>query len=307
MLDEHFSVKWDAHGGDWRRRAHRKRGGATYRIVRYADDFVIMVHGSKAHAEALREELSQVIAPLGLRLSEAKTRVCHIDEGFDFPGFRVQRRTKRRTARKAVYTYPSRKSLNAILDKARAATRRSRHKTLADLPRQLNPILRGWCNYFRHGVSKATFGYLSHFAWWRVVGWLRKRHPRLNRGTFRRRLLPDWQIKDGNVAMFWPESVPVTRYLYRGTRIPTPGEGILAETAEPAGTRGAPDGGRLARPVRPYPHSYPARAGGRRRREGRRGLAELGTFVLAPWSGWRCRPADLACPVSQVRSRAAIT
>ena len=231
VLDEHFSVKWDAHGGDWRRRAHRKRGGATYRIIRYADDFVIMVHGSKAHAEALREEVSQVIAPLGLRLSEAKTRVCHIDEGFDFLGFRIQRRTKRGTTRKAVYTYPSKKSLNAILDKVRAATRRSRHKTLADLLRQLNPILRGWCNYFKHGVSKATFGYLSHSAWWRVVGWLRKRHPGLNWGTFRRRLLPDWQIKDGNVAMFWPESVPVTRYLYRGTRIPTPWEGILAETA----------------------------------------------------------------------------
>jgi RNA-directed DNA polymerase len=112
--------------------------------------------------------------------------------------------------------------LGLRLDKVRAATRRSRHKTLADLLRQLNPILRGWCSYFRHGVSKATFGYLSHFACWRVAGWLRKRHWGLNWGTFRRRLLPDWQIKDGNVAMFWPETVPVTRYLYCGTRIPTP-------------------------------------------------------------------------------------
>ena len=85
-LDEHFCAKWDAHGTGWRRSAHRKRGGATYRIVRYAD-FVIMVNGSKAHAETLREEVSQVIAPLGLRLAEAKTRVCHIDEGFDFLGY----------------------------------------------------------------------------------------------------------------------------------------------------------------------------------------------------------------------------
>jgi RNA-directed DNA polymerase len=133
--------------------------------------------------------------------------------------------------RKVVYTYPSKKSLNAILDKVRAATRRARHKTLADLLRQLNPILRGWCNYFRHGVSKATFGYLDNFAWWRVVGWLRERHPGLNWGTVKRRLLPGWQVKDGSTAMFRPQDVPVTRYLYRGAKIPSPWEGILAETA----------------------------------------------------------------------------
>jgi RNA-directed DNA polymerase len=231
VLDEHFCAKWDAHGTGWRRTAHRKRGGATYRIVRYADDFVIMVNGSKAHADALRDEVSGVLAPLGLRLSEAKTRVCHIDEGFDFLGFHIQRRTKKGTARKVVYTYPSKKSLNAVTGKVRAVTKRSRHKTLADLLRQLNPILRGWCSYFRHGVSSATFGYLEHFTWWRVVGWLRKRHRGLNWGTLQRRLLDGWQIKDGNTEMFRPQTVPVTRYLYRGTRIPTPWASVPAGTA----------------------------------------------------------------------------
>jgi RNA-directed DNA polymerase len=190
-----------------------------------------MVNGSKAHAEALREEVSQVIAPLGLRLSGAKTRVCHIDEGFDFLGFHIQRRTRKGTTRKVVYTYPSKKSLNAIIGKVRAATRRTRHKTLAGLLRQLNPILRGWCSYFRHGVSKWTFGYLEHFAWWRVVGWLHKRHRGLNWGTLRRRFLPDWEIRDGKTEMFRPQAVPVTRYLYRGTKIPSPWAGVLAETA----------------------------------------------------------------------------
>jgi RNA-directed DNA polymerase len=231
VLDEHFCAKWDAHGAAWRRTAHRKRGGATYRIVRYADDFVIMVNGSRAHAEALREEVSQVIAPLGLRLAEAKSRVCHIDEGFDFLGFHIQRRTKRGTAHKAVYTYPSKKSLNAVTGKVRAMTRRSRHKTLADLLRQLNPILRGWCGYFRHGVSKRTFSYLDHFAWWRVVGWLRKRHKGLNWGTVHRRLLPGWQIRDGSTEMFRPRTVEVTRYRYRATHIPAPWANVPAGTA----------------------------------------------------------------------------
>ncbi len=106
-LDEHFCAKWDAHGDSSGRYRHRKRGGATYRIVRYADDFVIMVHGSKAHAEGLWDEVAGVLAPLGLRLSAAKSRACHLDEGFDFLGFRIQRRRKQGTTKYYVYTYPS--------------------------------------------------------------------------------------------------------------------------------------------------------------------------------------------------------
>jgi RNA-directed DNA polymerase len=188
-LDEHFCAKWDAHGTDGRRYIHRQRGGATYRIVRYADDFAIMVMGSKNHADALWDEVTQVLAPMGLRLSAAKTRVCHLDEGFDFLGFRIQRRRKRGTSKYHVYTYPSKKALASIKTKVRALTNGSRHRTLADLLRQLNSVLRGWCNYFRHGVSSATFHYLDHFAWWRVTGWLRKRHPRITWKALQRRFL----------------------------------------------------------------------------------------------------------------------
>ena len=55
--------------------------------------------------------------------------------------------------KKVVYTYPSKKALASIMTKVRAITNRARHRTLADLLRQLNPVLRGWCNYFRHGAA----------------------------------------------------------------------------------------------------------------------------------------------------------
>ncbi len=182
-----------------------------------------MVGGTRADAEALWDEVSAVLAPIGLRLSEEKTRVCHIDEGFDFLGFHIQRRSWRgRASKRAVYTYPSKKALASVMDKVRRATRRQRHRTLAELLRQLNRILRGWCSYFRHGVSSRTFNYLDHFAWWRVVGWLRKRHHGLNWGTLSRRYLPGWEIRDGTTEMFRPRKVAVSRYRYRGTRIPTP-------------------------------------------------------------------------------------
>jgi RNA-directed DNA polymerase len=232
-LDEHFCAAYDAHGAAWRRAAHRRRGGATCRIVRYADDFVIMVHGSKGHAEALREEVAGVLAPLGLRLSAAKTRVCHLDEGLDFLGFRIQRRLKRGTARKHIYTYPSKKALASIIGKVRALTRGSRHRTLADLLRQANAVLRGWCNYFRYGVSKATFHYVDMFTWRRITLWLRKRHKGINWKTlYRRFLTAKWDTpSEGNVEMFRPQTVEVTRYRWRGYHIPAPWASIAANLA----------------------------------------------------------------------------
>ena len=103
VLDEHFTNKWEALRSRVGRAKHRRHGGPTMRIVRYADDFVVMVNGTREHAEALWDEIGEVLAPMGLRLSEAKTKVCHIDEGFDFLGWRIQRRSWRsRTGKMAV-------------------------------------------------------------------------------------------------------------------------------------------------------------------------------------------------------------
>lgn len=229
-LDEHFCAK-DDHGTRWRREKHRKDGGAYYRIVRYADDFAIMVCGTKAHADALWEEVADVLTPLGLRLSESKTRVVHLDEGFDFLGFRIQRRTRRGTTKKTVYTYPSKKALASIMAKVRALTNRSRHLTLEALLRQLNPVLRGWCTYFRHGVSKATFHYLDAYAWRRVTAWLRKRHLGITWKDLYRRFLtgrPGNRPADNGIVMFDTMQVEVTRYRWRADNIPTPWTGISA-------------------------------------------------------------------------------
>jgi RNA-directed DNA polymerase len=138
VLDEHFTRKWEALGPEWRRVKHRRAGGPVMRLVRYADDFVVMVAG------ALWDEVAAVLAPMGLRLSEAKTRVCHIDQGFDFLGWRIQRRAWRgRTGKQAVYTYPSKQALASVMAKVRSLTRRAKHRTLADLLRSVNPVLRG--------------------------------------------------------------------------------------------------------------------------------------------------------------------
>jgi len=223
VLDEHFAAKWEALGPHWTRVKRRRSGVPAMRLIRYADDFVVMVGGTRADAEALWEEVAAVLATIGLRLSAEKTRVCHIDEGFDFLGWRIQRQSWHgRPGKRALYTYPSKSALRTVMAKVRSLTRRNKHRGLADLLRAVNRTLQGWCVYFHHGVSAQTFSYLDHFTWWRIYGWLRKRHAGLNRGALVRRFLPRWEIRDGQVELFRPERVAITRYRFRGARIPTP-------------------------------------------------------------------------------------
>jgi RNA-directed DNA polymerase len=114
VLDEHF----DQHTISTVERAKRRRHGlANYRLIRYSDDFVIMVSGNRAQAEALLPEVAAVLAPMGLRLSAEKTMITHIDEGLDFLGWRIQRYRKRGTVTRYVYTYSSKKALRVIMTK----------------------------------------------------------------------------------------------------------------------------------------------------------------------------------------------
>jgi len=233
VLDDHFAEVWQRDMATRVDRARRRRqGGATYRLVRYADDFVVMVSGTKAHAEGLLDEVAAVLSPMGLRLSEEKTMIVSIDEGFDFLGFRIQRQTKRGTNRAFVYTWPSKKSLASIKAKVKAITQQGTNHPLSELLRRLNPVLRGWTSYFRHGVSKDTFAYLHQFTWERVVRWLRRKHRRANWKWLRRRYLANawWPEHDGK-ALFDCRAVPVTRYRYRGTKIPTPWSEYLTDKA----------------------------------------------------------------------------
>jgi RNA-directed DNA polymerase len=87
------------------RSARRRNGLPNWRVVRYADDFAVLTDGSGQDAAALREEIAGVLAGLGLRLSESKTRVTHMSEGASFLGFRLQWRRKRGTGKWYVYTF----------------------------------------------------------------------------------------------------------------------------------------------------------------------------------------------------------
>jgi len=187
-----------------------------------------MVHGSREHAEALREEAAAVLAPLGLRLAGEKTRVVHIDEGFDFLGFTIRRMRKRGTSKHYVYTVPSRKSIQAIQDKVAERTyRATQDKDFKTLLQSLNTVLQGWANYFRHGVSKAAFNAVDRYAWGRIARWLQRKYNGRTgirmKGIRRRFCAPGtWIFAADGVRFTGASLVPVTRYRYRGAAIPTP-------------------------------------------------------------------------------------
>lgn len=206
------------------RTGRRRRGQANYRLIRYADDFLVLVAGTREHAEGMKADVAEVLSPMGLRLSVEKTRITHLDEGFDFLGWHIQRHRKKGTSKQYVYTYPARKSLSNAMTKVKTICRRmDLSQPLDALLRQLNPALRGWCEYFRPGVSSATFGYLSDYVWKRVVRWLYRKHHRFTWKHYRRRYCAGgtWPAS-GKRALFDPGKVRTTRYRYRGAAIPNP-------------------------------------------------------------------------------------
>ena len=228
VLDEHVHAPWKPGGTmstDGRRRYRRQRGLPNWRIVRYADDFAVLVSGERDDVEALRESIASVLATIGLRLSAEKTRVVHMDEGFDFLGFRIQRRRKRGSSKWHVYTFIGERPVRSLKSKVRALTRRTSQQDPAAVLIRLGQILRGWSAYFRHAVAKNTFRQLAYFVWNRVVRWWRTLH-RWTWKEFRRRFITAygrWKpLSADGIALFDLASVTITRYRYRGAAIPNP-------------------------------------------------------------------------------------
>lgn len=226
VLDDFAAEQWTTAMATRRERERRRnRGLPTWRLVRYADDFVIMVHGTQQHVEELRGQVSEVLARMGLVLSTAKTQIVHLAEGFNFLGFRIKWMRKRGTSKWHVYTFIADKPVASLKRKIKALTQRLSHLDYKIALIRINQILRGWANYFKHAVAKHTMQSLHTFVWWRVIRWVMHRH-RMTWTAIRRWLRgPNgrWKpIELDGIRLFDLGRVSITRYRYRGNRIPTP-------------------------------------------------------------------------------------
>ena len=211
-----------------------------------------------------------MLAPMGLRLSVDKTRVCHIDEGFVFLGFRIQRRAWHgRAGKRAIYTYPSKRSLAAVIGKVRTLT----HALVIEHWRTCcaaSTRAAGMVQLLPPRRVKARLRYLDHFAWWRSSV-AAQAPPRSQLGTISRRYLPGG--RSATAARDVPTSGTVNRYRYRGTP---------SHTMDPSKTAISWRAGALKVHVR-----FGGRAGETDRRSLARASVDASTY-LAPWEG--CLP-----------------
>ena len=164
----------------WERHDIEERYGA--RLVRYADDLVILCRGDIRKPLAL---LKQILDRLGLTLNETKTHIVNAFEAsFDFLGFSFQMRQSKKSRKWYPHTEPSKKSIQRIKDKAKSLT--DRKLTLIPMDRlmgALNRSLHGWCNYLQYRNSSAALGEVKWYVEERVRTHLRKRHKIRCRGT----------------------------------------------------------------------------------------------------------------------------
>jgi RNA-directed DNA polymerase len=222
-FDRHYQAAWaDMSRYRRRRRYLRDHGQPTYRLVRYSDDFVLLVMGTREQAEALKEDAAEHLRMLGLNLSQQKTLVTHVDDGFDFLGFRIVRR-HRGSKRPCAFSFPSTENVRRTKRKVKDSTRRhTRNLSLEQVLRAINPILRGMAYYYRHAAAKRTLNHITQFTWWRVARWLYKKHARRGWRWLRRRYRLNRPISQGGVTLFNPGAVRIVRYRYRGAKIATP-------------------------------------------------------------------------------------
>ncbi|EJQ8147184.1 group II intron reverse transcriptase/maturase [Salmonella enterica subsp. enterica serovar Newport] len=150
-------------------------------FVRYADDFIIT--GSS------REQLEQDVKPLieefmkerGLTLSPEKTKITHLDEGFDFLGQNI------RKYKGKLLIKPSKTNIKTFLEKVRSIIRSGKALPQIKLIKMLNPVISGWANYHQHVVSKKVFASVDHEIWKALWQWSLRRHPNKGKGWVRRR------------------------------------------------------------------------------------------------------------------------
>ena len=138
-------------------------------LVRYADDLVVLCHSAE-EAESAKSELATWLAPRGLCFNEDKTRIVHLDEGFDFLGFHVQRH------RGKLLITPAKAALVRVRRKIATALRSVQGAPAWVVIQRLNPIIRGWSSYYRGAVASEAFASMDTHLWRHTYKWTKRSH-----------------------------------------------------------------------------------------------------------------------------------
>jgi len=149
-------------------------------VVMYADDFIVTAASKEVLEMKVIPTLVTFLKERGLELSDQKTKITHIEEGFDFLGFNV------RKYKGKLLTKPAKDSIKSFLADVRKTIKSNGTARTENLIHQLNPKIRGWANYYCHVVSKEAFTYVDRCIFMALMKWMKRRHP--NKGG-------QWQYK----------------------------------------------------------------------------------------------------------------
>lgn len=152
----------------------KERSGINF--VRYADDFIVTAKTKEMLEERIKPLITCFLKERGLELSEDKTKITHIYDGFDFLGQNVRKYPAGKTGMK-ILIKPSKDNVKTFLKKMRDVIRNSGSITVADMIKMLNLKIRGWVNYHRSIVAKATFSKVDHEIWIALWRWAIRKHP----------------------------------------------------------------------------------------------------------------------------------
>jgi len=217
----------------------KSKNRTSLTFIRYADDFVCL-HPDREVIDKAKSILMDWLNEVGLELSESKTRISNTADGFNFLGFNIRQHP--------VGKYNSGKSTNGeplgykTLIKPSQEKVKKHYAKMADiisrhnaspqmvLISQLNPIIRGWSNYYSSGVSKQTYSKLDYLIWQRIERWCLRRHPNksatwVNHKYFKSVGDRNWVFGDKNWTLRTHSETPIVRHIkVKGEKSPYDGE-----------------------------------------------------------------------------------
>ncbi|MFA6271014.1 MAG: group II intron reverse transcriptase/maturase [Candidatus Paceibacterota bacterium] len=173
----------------------REARAAKVNLVRYADDFVITGSSQELLEHRVKPLVEEFLATRGLVLSEKKTKITHVTEGFDFLGWNV------RYFKRMLLTQPSKKNTKAFLDKIRMTLSGMKGAAQTEVIGKLAPVVRGWANYHRSQMATQTFSRCDHQIWQALWRWACRRHPNKGKRWIKQRYFTrlsgrDWRFAD---------------------------------------------------------------------------------------------------------------
>lgn len=211
-----------------RRHYDRHKGRPIFFMVRYADDFIVLVAGTRKQAEAEKRALAAFLKEeLCMDLSMEKTKITGVREGFDFLGYRVVQTKALRTKRWVGNLFIPKGKLNDLRYKIKALVKATPTGTPLAAPiDRLNPILTGWRNYYRYATwACRDFHKLDQWIWQRIGRWLKKKHRKAGWRQLQRRFTVNARGErrrwvDGRARLRFLREGGTTHYPHRGIQIP---------------------------------------------------------------------------------------